>query len=57
MATRVNITLADDSSRVIERLPHGTRSRTINTAIRFRQDHRAQPAGRTDPPFTGEGVD
>ena len=45
MATRVNITLADDSSRVIERLPHGTRSRAITTAIRFRQDHRAQPAG------------
>ena len=39
MATRVNITLADDSSCVIERLPHGTRSRAINTAIRFRQDH------------------
>ena len=57
MATRVNITLDDDSSRVIDRLPHGTRSRAINTAVRFRQDHRAQPAGRTDPPFTGEGVD
>ena len=26
-------------------------------AVRFRQDHGPQPAGRTDPPFTGEGVD
>ena len=26
-------------------------------AVRFRKDHGAQPAGRTDPPFTGEGVD
>ena len=57
MATRVNITLDDDSSRVIDRLPHGTRSRAIKPAIRLREDHGAQPAGRTDPPFTGEGVD
>ena len=57
MATRVNITVDDDSWRVIGKLPRGTLSRAIGTAIRFRQDHGPQPAGRTDPPFTGEGVD
>ena len=34
MATRVNIVLDNDSSRVIERLPRGTRSRAVNVAIR-----------------------
>ena len=34
MARRVNIMLDDDSWRVIERLPRGTRSRAVNAAIR-----------------------
>ncbi len=34
MAKRVNIMLDDDSWRVIERLPRGTRSRAVNAAIR-----------------------
>ena len=33
------------------------RIRGDGRAVRFRQDHPPQPAGRTDPPFTGEGVD
>ena len=32
------------------------RIRGDGRTVRFRQDHRPQPAGRTDPPFTGEGV-
>ena len=34
MARRVNIMMDDDSWRIIERLPRGTRSRAVNTAIR-----------------------
>ena len=34
MPKRVNIMLDDDSWRVIERLPRGTRSRAVNAAIR-----------------------
>ncbi|MYC91267.1 MAG: hypothetical protein F4106_09515 [Gemmatimonadetes bacterium] len=34
MARRVNIMLDDDSWRVIEKLPRGTRSRAVNAAIR-----------------------
>lgn len=33
MARRVNIMLDDDSWRVIRKLPRGTRSRAVNTAI------------------------
>ena len=33
MARRVNIMLDDDSWRVVERLPRGTRSRAVNAAI------------------------
>ncbi len=62
MAKRVNFMLDDDSWRVIERLPRGTRSRAVNAAIREwagtskRQDATARmdalrarlPAIRTD---------
>ena len=34
MAERANIMLDDDSGRVIERLPRGTRSHAVNTAVR-----------------------
>ena len=34
MAKRVNFMLDDDTWRVIERLPRGTRSRAVNAAIR-----------------------
>ena len=34
MARRVNIMMDDDSWRIIERLPRGTRSRAVNAAIR-----------------------
>ena len=34
MARRVNIMMDEDSWRVIQRLPRGTRSRAVNAAIR-----------------------
>ena len=34
MGRRVNIMMDDDSWRVIQRLPRGTRSRAVNAAIR-----------------------
>ena len=34
MARRVNIMVDEDSWRVIQKLPRGSRSRTINAAIR-----------------------
>ncbi len=34
MARRVNIMMDEDSWRVLQRLPRGTRSRAVNAAIR-----------------------
>ncbi|WP_423928031.1 hypothetical protein [Candidatus Palauibacter sp.] len=50
MARRVNIMLDDDSWRVIERLPRGTRSRAVNAAIRewSRASRRRDASARMD---------
>ncbi|WP_419942403.1 hypothetical protein [Candidatus Palauibacter sp.] len=50
MARRVNIMLNDDSWRVIERLPRGTRSRAVNAAIRewSRASRRRDASARMD---------
>ena len=50
MARRVNIMMDDDAWRVIEKLPRGARSRTVNAAIRdwARAAARREAAARMD---------
>lgn len=50
MARRVNFMLDDDSWRVIEKLPRGTRSRAVNAAIQAwsRASARRDAAARMD---------